>query len=139
LEAESEGTEETLHRKECDVADQMERPEGSRGAMKAGHEVDDEVVSEQSNGGEGQVGEQVGDWECGTSVHAIAGLKVVIVQGDERWCHEPPKKLTCLFNIERPNIMRGISPKESKMATKRATKMTLPRVKPPAAVNGRSK
>ena len=53
--------------------------------MKTGHEVNDDVVGEQSNGRERQVGEQVGDWVGGTSVHTITGLKVVTDQDNERW------------------------------------------------------
>lgn len=105
--------------------------------METGHEVDDNVVNEDPDSRERYIGQQVGNWVCAASVHAVARLKVVMGENTASW--NQSRKLTCLFKIERPNIIRGISPNESKMETTRAKKMTLPRVKPPAAVSGRLK
>ena len=51
--------------------------------MEARHEVSGNVVGENANSGERQVGEQVGERECGTAVHAVTGLKVVTGQDNE--------------------------------------------------------
>ena len=104
--------------------------------MEASHEINYDVVDENANGGEGQVGEEVGDRESCTSVHAVTGLEVPIGQRADPFKDEIR---TCLFRIVRPIIMRGISPNASNTETKTAMKTTLPRVKPPAAVNGRLK
>lgn len=48
--------------------------------MEAGHEVDDNVVGEDAESRERQVGEQVGNRERGAAVHAVAGLKAPVDQ-----------------------------------------------------------
>ena len=51
--------------------------------MEARREVNSNVVGENVNSGERQVGEQVGKRECGTAVHTVALLKVVTGQDNE--------------------------------------------------------
>ena len=52
--------------------------------MKASHEVDDHVVDEEADSRKRQVGEQVGNREGGTTVHAVTRLKATIDQNNER-------------------------------------------------------
>ena len=52
--------------------------------MKAGHEVDDDVVDEEPNSRKWHVGEKVGQREGRTAIHAVARLETIIDQKTEK-------------------------------------------------------
>ena len=80
LEAQTESAEETLHAEKCEVGEEVEGPKSSGRAVEADHEVYDDVVDKDPAGGERHVGEQVGDGEGGSTVHAIARLDAMTSQ-----------------------------------------------------------
>jgi len=53
--------------------------------METSHEINDDVVDENANGGEGQVGEEVGNREGCTPVHAVTRLELIIGQANGWW------------------------------------------------------
>lgn len=71
---ETEGTEEALDSQEREVADQVEGPERASVTVKVGHEVDDDVVDQETNSGEWQVGERVCESDGRRAVETVASL-----------------------------------------------------------------
>ena len=74
VENESKRSEERLHHQEDQVDDQMKGPEASGGPIKACHEVDNDVVDEDSRCREGKISKHVGNWVCSSSIHGVARL-----------------------------------------------------------------
>jgi hypothetical protein len=74
VEDESKGSEEGLHGQEGQVDDQVKGPKAAGGPIEACHEVDDDVVDEDSCRRKGKVGKHVGDRVRSPTVHAVTRL-----------------------------------------------------------------
>ena len=74
MEDKSERSEESLHHQEGEVNYQVVGPKASSGSVKVCHEVDDDIVDEDSSCREGDVREHVGDWVGCSSVHTVVRL-----------------------------------------------------------------
>ncbi len=64
----------TLQRQEAEIVEDMEGPETAAGAMQVGHEVNDHVEDEDSDGAEWKIGDGVGDGERGRTEEFVRPL-----------------------------------------------------------------
>lgn len=63
-----------MNGQEGEVTDQVECPERASVAIEVGHEIDNHVVEEKAHGRERQIGEGVGESDCGRTEKAVASL-----------------------------------------------------------------